>query len=110
MRLMKWTCEDWKIINDTLNEEWDGFCVLAVLELNTIGDFDIIDIELTVEDYEYWYDCCVHEDGEWHFYDTVDFGTKDPKDFNNEAELRIHMKECLKRFVEERGLNIKFVG
>ena len=101
---IKFWCVGIEKIRDTLtsnaNEVSD---VLAVLE------FDEFDIELTDRGFSdgerhYDYFCCRKIDGEWHSFDSVDFGDKKPFEFVTDDELKADMQAQLEKFLEKYNM------
>ena len=89
-----------EVLTSGTNEVSD---VLAVLE------FDEFDIELTdrgFSDGERYYDyfCCKKTNGEWHSFDSVDFGDKKPYEFSTDEELKTDMKAQLEAFLEKYNM------
>ena len=88
------------ILTSNANEVSD---VLAVLE------FDEFDIELTDRGFSdgerhYDYFCCKKTNGEWHSFDSVDFGSKKPYEFSSDEELRNDMRVQLETFLEKHNM------
>ena len=89
-----------EVLTSDTNEVSD---VLAVLE------FDEFDIELTDRGFSdgerhYDYFCCKKTNGEWHSFDSVDFGDKKPYEFSTDEELKADMKAQLEKFLEKYNM------
>lgn len=88
------------VLTSNTNEVSD---VLAVLE------FDEFDIELTDRGFSdgerhYDYFCCKKTNGEWHSFDSVDFGNKKPYEFLSDEELKNDMRVQLETFLEKHNM------
>ena len=89
-----------EILTSDISENSD---VLAVLE------FEDFDIELTDRGFSdgerhYDYFCCRKIDGEWHSFDSVDFGDKKPFEFATDDELKADMQAQLEKFLEKYNM------
>lgn len=88
------------ILTSNTNEVSD---VLAVLE------FDEFDIELTDRGFSegkryFDYFCCRKTNGEWHSFDSVDFGNMKPYEFSTDEELKEDMRVQLEMFLEKHSM------
>lgn len=124
---MKWSCnfeEVKKALRPPYTENWT--CV--VMEVNCTGrmydeDVDIIDIELSVREYdekhdELVYDYCIchrvkYQDDDpfripddWEEDDIVDFGDVEPRYMETEEELKHDMYMQLKKYCDSKGIEL----